>query len=374
MKASCRIMTVVLTVAFFATTGFAQSSVGDHISWKRCLGQKASWYSGNEAVRVAENVLLYQRSSGGWPKNTEMAEVLSDDDKAKLRASKSRNDSTIDNGATCSQLRYLVKVYAATGNARFKGAFLKGVDFLLEAQYANGGWPQFYPFRGGYSNHITFNDGAMINVMTLLGDIRDRKTDYAFVDSKRRVAATDAIAKGIECILKCQIVVEGKRLAWCAQHDEKTFQPRKARSYELASLSGAEGVGIVEYLMAIDNPSPKIVAAIEDAVRWFATAKITGIRRISKPAPGTEKGRDKVIVLDPDAPALWARFYQIGTNKPIFCSRDGVIRENLAEISYERRNGYSWYTSAPANLLNKSYPAWRKKWTPNRDVLAPNAG
>lgn len=348
MKTSCRIMTVVLTVAFLATTGFAQSSAGDHISWKRCLGQKASWYSGNEAVRIAENVLLYQRSSGGWPKNTEMAAVLSDGDKSKLQAEKSRNDSTIDNGATCSQLRYLVKVYAATGNARFKAAFLKGVDFLLGAQYANGGWPQFYPFRGGYSNHITFNDGAMINVMKLLGDIRDRKGDYAFVDGKRR--------------------------AWCAQHDEKTFEPRPARSYELASLSGAEGVGIVEFLMAIDNPSPKIVAAIEDAVRWFDAAKITGIRQISKPAPGSEKGYDKTIVPDPDAPPLWARFYQIGTNKPIFCSRDGVIRDSLAEISYERRNGYSWYTIAPANLLNKSYPLWRKKWTPNRNVLAPNAG
>ena len=374
MKRFCGILTVVLAVAFFAATGFAQSSGDDHVAWKRCLGQKASWYSGNEAVRIAENVLLHQRSSGGWPKNTEMAVVFTAGGKSKLRAEKTRKDSTIDNGATCSQLRYLAKVCTATGNARFKAAFLKGVDYLLEAQYANGGWPQFYPFRGGYSNHITFNDGAMINVMNLLGDIRERKADYAFVDGKRRAAAADAIAKGIECILKCQIVVGGKRLAWCAQHDEKTFQPRKARSYELASLSGAEGVGIVEYLMAIEKPSPKIVAAIEDAVRWFATAKITGIRRISKPAPGTEKGRDKVIVLDPDARPLWARFYQIGTNKPIFCSRDGIIRENLAEISYERRNGYSWYTSAPANLLDKSYPRWRKKWTPDRNVLAPNAG
>ena len=257
----------------------------------------------------------------------------------------------------------------ATANARVKTAFLEGIDYLFEAQYPNGGWPQFYPFRGGYSNRITFNDGAMINVMTLFRDIRNRKTDVAFVDSKRRDTAARAIAKGIDCILKCQIVKDGKRLAWCAQHDEKTFQPRPARSYELASLSGSEGVGIVEFLMAIDNPSPKIIAAIEDAVRWFDTAKITGIRRTRKPAPGTEKGYDKVIVPDPDAPPIWARFHQIGTNKPIFCSRDGIPRDNLADISYERRNGYSWYTNAPADLLNKHYPEWRKKWAPNRNVL-----
>jgi PelA/Pel-15E family pectate lyase len=122
--------------------------------------------------------------------------------------------------------------------------------------------------------------------------------------------------------------------------------------------------------MSIEKPTPAITAAVEGAVLWFEQAKITGIRQISRPAPGTEKGYDKVIVADPDAPPIWGRFHQIGTNRPIFCSRDGVIRYSLAEISYERRNGYSWYTTAPAALLTKSYPAWRKKHTPKRNVLA----
>ncbi len=335
-------------------------AAGSPVAWKRCLSQNPSWYSTAEALRIADNVLLYQRSSGGWPKNTEMADILTDDGKARLRADRKLRDSTIDNGATCRQLRYLARVYAATMNDRFKDAFLAGIDYLLEAQYPNGGWPQFYPLRGGYSNHITFNDGAMINVMTLLSDIRDRKPDFAFVDAKRCATAAKALTKGIDCILKCQIVRDGKRLAWCAQHDEKTFEPRAARSYELASLSGSESVGIVEFLMTIDNPSPEIITAVNAAVHWFDDAKITGIRQINKPAPGTEKGYDKTIIPDPAAAPLWARFYQIGTNKPIFCSRDGIPRDNLADISYERRNGYSWYTSAPENLLNKSYPAWQR--------------
>lgn len=38
------------------------------ISWSRCLVQKPGFYAGNEAVRIADNVLLYQRNAGGWQK------------------------------------------------------------------------------------------------------------------------------------------------------------------------------------------------------------------------------------------------------------------------------------------------------------------
>ena len=76
------------------------------------------------------------------------------------------------------------------------------------------------------------------------------------------------------------------------------------------------------------------------------------------------KGYDKVVVKDPSAPPLWARFYEIGTNKPIFCSRDGKPRETLAEISYERRNGYSWLTDCPSRLLTRDYPAWKRRVGP----------
>ncbi len=353
-----------------AATGAQQEPESVRVGWKACLRQKAGWYSGREAVRIGDNVLLYQRASGGWPKNTDLAAPLSDRQKTNLINAKSQTDSTIDNGATVTPLRYLAKVYDAAKQQRFQTAFVKGLDYLFEAQYENGGWPQFYPNVRGYYAHITFNDGAMINVMTLLCDVRDQSSEFAFVDERRRAKAKRAVTKGIECILKCQIVVDGKRLAWCAQHDAKTFAPRPARSYEKASLSGGESVGIVRFLMSIEKPTPAIIAAVEGAVLWFEQAKVTGIRRTSRPAPDTEKGSDKVVVADPDAPPIWGRFHQIGTNRPIFCSRDGIIRYSLAEISYERRNGYSWYTGAPAEILSKSYPAWRKKHTPGRNVLA----
>jgi len=339
------------------------------ISWRQCLRQKAEWYGGAEAARVADNLLLYQRASGGWPKNTDFAIPLNEPKKKELLRKKNQTDSTIDNGGTYTPMRYLAKVYLATREKRCKESFIKGLDYLLQAQYPNGGWPQYYPRLRGYSRYITFNDGAMIGVMKLLRDVVEKEKPFDFIDTQRRQKAAAALEKGVACILKCQIVVNGKKTVWCAQHDEKTFEPRPARSYEKASLSGSESVGIVDYFMEIEKPSPEIIASVQAAVAWFEKAKITGIRQIQKPAPGTPKGYDKIVIQDSAAPPLWGRFHEIGTNRPIFCSRDGVIRYQLSEISYERRNGYGWYASRPRDLLAERYPAWQKKYAPKTNVL-----
>ena len=339
------------------------------IAWRQCLSQQAEFYAGDEAVRIADNVLLYQREAGGWPKNIDMASVLSEPDKAKLRMAKSSKDSMFDNGATHTQMRYLARVYQATGLERFRDAFLKGLDYLLQAQYENGGWPQRYPDPTGYARYITFNDGAMIGAMSILRDIADKRPPFAFLDEPACQRAETAVQKGIDCILKCQIVMGGRKTAWCAQHDEKTFTPSKARSYELPSISGSESVGIVRFLMSIERPSPRIVEAVQCAVAWFAEAQLQGIRQVRREDKSEPGGWDIVIVQDASAPAMWARFYDIGTNKPIFCSRDGIPKATLAEISHERRTGYSWLGYYATGLLAEDYPAWQKKWAPEKNVL-----
>ncbi|MCF7973238.1 MAG: pectate lyase [Phycisphaerae bacterium] len=312
---------------------------------------------------IAETLLLYQRDNGAWPKNYKWS-VVDDATKKELLSQKQKNDTTIDNSATRKEIQYLARAYAAFNDDRYRQAALEGIAYLLEAQYANGGWPQYYPRPTGYHKHITFNDNAMIGVMSLLQDIAQGKSEYAFVDDQTRERAARAVQKGIDCILKCQVIVKGKKTAWCAQHHETTLEPQLARSYELASLSGAESVNIVRFLMAIEPPTPEITDAIESAAAWFAQARIEGIRvdRVRDPsAPG---GWDRVVVEDASAPPLWARFYEIETNRPFFCSRDGIPRYRLSEISHERRNGYSWLGNYAGSLLKEAYPAWRKKHVP----------
>jgi len=333
-------------------TGNANEAVGT-IAWADAQNKPDEWYASAEALRISDNLVLYQRSSGGWPKNIDMAKPLSESGRASLLREQKKTDSTIDNGATFTQLSFLARVITAQHQERHRESFMKGLDYLLKAQYPNGGWPQFYPDLSGYYKHITYNDDAMIGVMKLLRDVADAKPVYTFVDEARRTRAASAVEKGIECILKTQVIVNGKRTVWCAQHDEVTFAPAAARTFEVVSLSGGESVGIVRFLMSIKDPSPAVVEAIESAIAWFERSQLKGIKWV-------ENGTDRVVVQDPNAGSLWARFYEIGTNRPIFVGRDGVVKYSVAEIEHERRTGYSWYVDAPAKLLQKDYPAWKK--------------
>ncbi|MCP3692878.1 MAG: pectate lyase [Planctomycetaceae bacterium] len=319
-----------------------------------------------KSLRVAETILLYQRSSGGWPKNYDREDKLSQKQRAAILSDRNNNDTMIDNGATHREIRLLAVAYGKTQDKRFRDAALRGIDYLLKGQYKNGGWPQRFPEPQGYAKHITFNDDAMIGVMSLLRDISDDRQTYSFVSRKTLLECADAVARGTTCILKCQIKVNGQLTAWCAQHDENTFLPRKARSYELASLSGHESVGIVRFLMHIDQPSPEIIESIEGAVRWFEQSKLTGIKEVRVKAPDQLGGYDKIVVQDAKAPPLWARFYDITTNNPIFCSRDGIPRKTMAEISHERRNNYSWLGQFARDLFAKDLPAWKKRLERNK--------
>ncbi|MCW0483099.1 pectate lyase [Gaoshiqia sediminis] len=354
--------TCLISLLISLLSGQTQAQPAEGITWRRAMSQPSEWYGSAEAIRISDNVLLYQNNNGGWSKNIDMAQELSHSEVQKLKKEKSqKTGTTIDNGATHTQLNYLARVYKATGHDRFREAFLKGVDFLLEAQYENGGWPQFYPIRKGYYENITFNDNAMIGVMRLLRGIARNDDPFSFVDEGRKQKAEKAVEKGLDIILKTQVVVDGKLTAWCAQHDKEILLPAKARAYELPSLSGGESVGIVKYLMEVENQDERVILAVKSAIAWFEEVKIEGQRVERKKDPALPKGFDLVVVDDPEAGPLWARFYEIGTNRPMFVGRDGVVKYRLEEIEYERRVGYSYLRNYAEDLLKEDYPQWLQK-------------
>ncbi len=339
---------VLITLA--ADHGRADAAEGAH----KFLKRPDAWFAGEQARQVADNILSYQSDLGGWPKNVDTTAAKFTGDRQTLKP-------TFDNGATTDELRFLARRYAATKDERCRQAVQRGLDYILKAQYPSGGWPQFYPPSKKYHRHITFNDDAMVRLMQFLRETYTMEV-FVFLPSASRDAARHAFDRGIECIVRCQIRVNGKATAWCAQHDAQDYRPQPGRTYELASLSGAESVGIVRLLMSLDHPSPEVVQAVEGAVAWFEAAKLKGIRVIVKDDAKSPTGKDKVVVNDPAAPLMWARFYEIGTNQPIFADRDGVAKHNLAEIGYERRNGYTWLGYWPQRLLEREYPVWKQKW------------
>ncbi|MBL9214740.1 MAG: pectate lyase [Opitutaceae bacterium] len=326
------------------------------VSWADLLKQDPAWYAGPEARAVAASIRQYQTEPGGWPKNADLSRPPSAEFLA--RTEPDHRAPTIDNGGTTTPLRILARV-AAAGDDASRASFLRGLEYLLAAQYESGGWPQYYPLRPGYYTHITYNDDAMVNVLRLLRDVAAGGEPYGFVDADRRRRSAAAVERGVACILRTQVVQDGRLTAWCAQHDETTFAPAWARRFEPPSLSGMESVGLVRFLMSLEQPSPAVVAAVEGAVAWFAAVPVRGLRL--EDAPGADGRPDRRAVADPAAPPLWARFYELGTNRPLFVGRDQVFHYDFNAVERERRLGYAYLGTWPAALLAKEYPRWRAR-------------
>lgn len=350
-----------MTLRFLALCLVLAAPLGavESVKWSERLPRDAKWLAGEQGRAIAENLLLYQYPSGGWPKNIDMAKSLTSAERAELEE-RAHDDATIDNGATTTQIKFLARAYVATQEPRYRAAAERGIDYLLAAQYPNGGWPQYFPLRKGYYTHITFNDDAMVKVLEVLKAVGEGSEPFSWVDDARREKARVAVTHGVDCILKCQILQSGKLTAWCAQHDETTFAPAWARKFEPPSIASRESATIVSFLMSLPRPSPEIVRAVDAAVAWFEKTPVHGIRWIEKP---TATGMERFAEKDPAAPDTWARFYELGTDRPIFMGRDSVVHYDVNEIEPERRNGYGWYSEQPRSVL-KAYRSWKAKLQP----------
>lgn len=367
------IKTIAAALAFAIAMPFTAVAQGKNKAAK--VKKKGKWtsmaprfddgfFATSEAARIGDNLLFYQHPSGGWPKNMQLQDELTDERRVRVEGMKrGRRYATVDNGATTTEMVYLARLYNATKDMKYYDAVVRGFNYLFEAQYDNGGWPQFYPLSKGYYTHVTYNDDAMVNVLKLMRDAVKGKAPFGFLPDSVKAAAQASLDKGVDCILKTQVVQDGRPTVWCAQYDENTLQPANARAYELVSLSGQESDNIVLFLMSLSKPSPEVRRCVEDAVAWFKKSMIKGMRM--EKFTNTDGKSDVHLVPCPQGdtpcPPLWARFYTIDGNRPFFCDRDGVMRFDLSEIGYERRNGYRWYNSDGMKVL-KRYESWARKY------------
>lgn len=330
-------------------------------------------YDESDYTKIADNMILFQRANGGWPKNYDMRAILTPEQVEKVASTKALLHTTFDNETTYTHIYYLAQVYTATKIDKYKQASEKGIQFILDAQFANGGWPQYFPLEKNYSRHITFNDGAYMGIINLLDKIVNNNPNFAFIDEGLKSNVTTAYNKGLDCILNMQIKDKGKLTAWCQQHDEETLAPAWARKFEPPSICNGESVDVVLFLMKIKNPNERIIQSIQSAVKWFADSRIYNTKVESFEIEAFDSKyktvkRDVRVVVDSTAAPIWTRFYELGTERPLFCDRDSKFLYSLAEVSVERRSGYAWYTSSPQKVLDK-YAAWQKKYAPVNDVL-----
>ncbi len=334
------------------------------------LDKPAAWYGTAEARRIADNIVSYQTPTGGWGKNQDRTaplrergrrfaivenlppeaaqDIITDDTRWAYVG-------TLDNGATTTELRFLAKVQSAIPLAEgeaYRASFVKGIRYLLEAQYPNGGWPQIYPLQGGYHDAITFNDDAMAHAIEVLMDAGARKAEFAFVPASLAAQARSAADRGVAVVLASQVVLGGRRTGWGQQHDALTLKPVGARNFEPMSLSSNETAAVLRLLMRLPNPSDAVVRSVHDGIAWLQSVALRDVEW--KIPPG---GEGKLLLPAPGAGPLWSRMYDLQTMKPIFGDRDKTIHDDVSLIMASRRNGYSWYGSGPANVI-AAYRKW----------------
>ena len=329
------------------------------------LNRPAAWYASAEARHVADNIVSYQTPAGGWGKNVNRSGPLRqrgehyapiDDDPAGGVVTAAKGWSyvgTIDNDATTTELRFLARVQAALAGAPgepYRAAFVKGLLYLLNAQYPNGGYPQVYPLQGSYHDAITYNDNAFALVVELLATAAQREGDYAFVPADLAARAQAARDRALGVLVASQIKVDGVRTGWCQQHDALTLAAVGARNFEPVALSSSETSRLLTLLMRLGGRTPDVVATVDAGAAWLKRVAVQDVGW----APSAN---GRVLVAKPGSGPMWARMYDIATMKPIFGDRDGTIHTDVNELSAERRDGYGWYGSGPASAL-AAYEKW----------------
>lgn len=336
--------------------------------WQDRHGRDYARYRPQQITEIADNLLLYQRDNGGWVENRDPARILDAADKAALAAEKAKDVASFDNRNIHSQIEYLSAAFERTGHAAYREAAARGLGFALAHQVAGcGGWPHTVPGTATYHPYITIADEVTSGMLGLLRRISAGADPFGHADAATRARAKAALDRGDDCVLKLQIVQGGKLTGWAGQYDPETLRPAKGRSFELPSIVSQETVQMLRYLMSIEQPGAAQVKAIESAVDWLRRSAIHGVRlekvMLEKPVqyPYHVATSDYRLVDDADAPPLWARFYDPDDNSVVLANRDGVRVRNLSEIHPERRSGYAWFGTWPAELLDEEYPAWRAR-------------
>lgn len=386
MHIHCRILAPLLALAIIlplataaapappSVKGF-QDSGGHWYSFTRGFirpvpGQKENRYAPGQYREICENIILFQRDNGGWPKDYDMRAKLTPEQRDKVIATRNAKDTSYDNHNIHSQIVYLAKVYTITNDKRHAGSCLRGLDYVFKSQLRSGGWPSWWPGGGdSFKGHFTFNDGVTIGCMQLLRDAANGINGFAWLDDATRRRAREAMAQGVRGLLATQYITKaGVLTAWGQQHYPDTLKPAPARPFELACLTPQDTSEIVDFLMEIKTPGEEIMRSIVAATEWLRKTRLTDYHLDKREAPPekyykSENARttDLHVLREPNSKPIWAREYDMEKHVPIFAGEDAVPKYDFNELSRMERNRTPWFGNYGDKILKTRYPDWLEK-------------
>lgn len=254
---------------------------------------------------VADLIVALQNEDGGFqvlPDNYEMSQK-------ETGLGSMKDVSSVYNGATTSELKYLAKYIIANKpeDSKYQDAFVKGIKYLLTTQRDNGGWSMNPGSGSGFNANIEVGNKAMTEVLTLLSDIAIlNNQDYVFARKAMNVdEIKSAVEKGNDFIVKSQISNNNKKSGWATQYD-KSGNVTMGHTYERESVSSYTTKDVIDYLMTIHNPSQDIKDAVESAYSWLKDVKIADKEQEVVKDTSMNNGFDVYLI---DGSGTWASNY-----------------------------------------------------------------
>ncbi len=236
-------------------------------------------------------------------------------------------NATFDDAGTAESSQFLLRMYVAKKDPKYRPALDKTIRFVLDSQYPNGGWPQRFPFaeqaslhgKPDYTRYITFNDDVAAENIKFLIMVYQALGDRTVLDAVRR---------GMDIFTVTQ--QKAPQAGWALQYTPD-LQPAGARSYEpkaLVTHTTAANIGqLMDFYQLTGDP--KYLAPIPAALDW--------LERVKLPADQVKNNRTHPT------------FIEIGTDRPLYVHRRGSnVVNGEYYVDYDLKNTITHYSSTRA--------------------------
>jgi PelA/Pel-15E family pectate lyase len=298
------------------------------------------------AEKAADALVLGQHRSGGWhyfidfagPASTRQWYATIGRNAWRMEEFQHFGDNgTFDDAGTSEAMQLLLRIYLEKKDSKYRAPLERAIRFVLDSQYANGGWPQRWPRDPkfpAYASYITFNDDVAAENIRFLLMVRQALGDPRVVDPIRRAMNVFIVTRQAP-----------PQAGWALQYS-LDLKPAAARSYEPRSLATHTTAANIRQLMNFYRLTgeTKFLDPIPAALDWLQTVRLP---------EGQERGG-----------RAFPTFIEIGTNRPLYVHRRGSNVVNGAyyvDYSPEATIGhYSAFRAVDLAKLRRDYEKLRK--------------
>ncbi|MBN8627650.1 MAG: pectic acid lyase [Planctomycetes bacterium] len=299
-----------------------------------------------DAARAAGRALMHgQLKSGGWTNLVEF-DPTSKRIGNYLRGGghkKGNNNSTLDDGITQSALQFLMRLDETEkfADSELHQAVVTGLDALLAAQFASGGFPQVWvepvlstelPTKASYPKYDWRTEGRIKNYWDMINLNDDIAGNTAKTLSEaHRIYQDEKYLTALKNLGEFLIAAQmpNPQPAWCQQYNYDLV-PIWARKFEPPAVTGGESQDVMETLI-------KIFLATGDA-------------KYLEPIPAALEYLKKSRLPD----GRLARYYELETNRPLYMNRTG----EQYFLTYDDKNlpdHYGWKRDSRLDAIEAAY-------------------